>query len=61
VVCPIGFVSDHLEVLFDLDVEASGVAEQAGITFARTASLNDDPAFLSVLAGAVRSAERGGS
>jgi protoporphyrin/coproporphyrin ferrochelatase len=59
VVCPIGFVSDHLEVLFDLDVEASGVADQAGITFARTASLTDDPAFLSVLAGVVRSADRG--
>ena len=61
VVCPIGFVSDHLEVLFDLDVEASGVAEQAGITFARTASLNDDPTFLSILAGVVRAADSGGA
>jgi ferrochelatase len=59
VVCPIGFVSDHLEVLFDLDVEASGVAEQAGVAFARTASLNDDPAFLAILAGVVRAADRG--
>ena len=59
VVCPIGFVSDHLEVLFDLDVEASSVAEQAGVTFARTASLNDDPAFLAILAGVVRAADCG--
>jgi protoporphyrin/coproporphyrin ferrochelatase len=56
VACPIGFVSDHLEVLYDLDVEARLAAERAGIGFSRTASLNDDPAFLSLLAGVVRSA-----
>jgi ferrochelatase len=56
VACPIGFVSDHLEVLYDLDVEARLAAERAGIGFGRTASLNDDPAFLSLLAGVVRSA-----
>jgi protoporphyrin/coproporphyrin ferrochelatase len=55
-VCPIGFVADHLEVLYDLDVEARQVAEGAGLAFARTASLNDDPAFLDVLAGVVHSA-----
>jgi protoporphyrin/coproporphyrin ferrochelatase len=53
VVCPVGFVSDHLEVLFDVDVEARAVAERAGIPFARTASLNDDPEFCDVLAGVV--------
>jgi ferrochelatase len=53
VVCPVGFVSDHLEVLYDLDIEARAVAEEAGITFARTASLNDDPEFCDVLAGVV--------
>jgi len=59
VVCPIGFVADHLEVLYDLDVEARGVAAAAGIAFARTRSLNDDPRFLAVLAQVVRSAAPG--
>jgi ferrochelatase len=53
VVCPIGFVSDHLEVLYDLDVEAQAGAARAGLGFARTTSLNDDAAFLAVLADAV--------
>ncbi len=53
VVCPVGFVSDHLEVLYDLDIEARAVVDDAGITFARTASLNDDPEFCDVLAGVV--------
>jgi protoporphyrin/coproporphyrin ferrochelatase len=50
VVCPVGFVSDHLEVLFDLDVEAAAVARERGIALSRTASLNDDPAFCEILA-----------
>lgn len=49
-VCPIGFVSDHLEVLYDLDIEAKRVADAAGIRFARTRSLNDDPRLAAVLA-----------
>ncbi len=53
VVCPIGFVADHLEVLFDLDVELAAVAHECGIAYARTASLNDDPAFISVLADVI--------
>ena len=56
VVCPVGFVSDHLEILFDLDIEAAGVARSAGLAFARTPSLNDDPGFLGVLAEVVRAA-----
>jgi protoporphyrin/coproporphyrin ferrochelatase len=52
-VCPVGFVSDHLEVLYDLDIEAAERATAAGLRFARTASLNDDPAFLRVLARVV--------
>lgn len=59
VVCPVGFVADHLEVLFDLDVEARQVAEGEGLDFARTASLNDDPRFLDVLAAVVETAARG--
>jgi ferrochelatase len=53
VVCPVGFVSDHLEVLYDVDIEAGAAARDAGIVFARTASLNDDPEFCTVLAGVV--------
>ena len=45
-VCPIGFVADHLEVLYDLDIELAAVAAEAGLAFARTASLNDDPLFV---------------
>jgi protoporphyrin/coproporphyrin ferrochelatase len=53
VVCPFGFVSDHLEILYDVDIEARAAARHAGIAFARTASLNDDPEFCDVLAGVV--------
>ena len=56
VVCPVGFVSDHLEVLYDLDVEASAVAATRSITLHRTASLNDDPTFVDVLADVVEGA-----
>ena len=54
VVCSAGFVTDHLEVLYDLDIEARQVAEEAGIAFARTDMPNDDPAFVRVLAEVVR-------
>jgi ferrochelatase len=57
VVCPIGFVADHLEVLYDLDVEVAAVAAGCGLRYARTASLNDDPAFIGALAGAVVAAD----
>jgi protoporphyrin/coproporphyrin ferrochelatase len=56
VVCPVGFVSDHLEILYDLDIEAAGVARSAGVAFTRTTSLNDDPRFLGILAQVVRHA-----
>ena len=56
VVCPIGFVADHLEVLYDVDIEARASATRAGIAFARTASLNDDPRFSAVLADVVLAA-----
>ncbi|HEV3264726.1 MAG TPA: ferrochelatase [Acidimicrobiales bacterium] len=54
VVCPVGFVSDHLEILYDLDIEAADVARSLGMAFTRTASLNDDPGFLRILADVVR-------
>jgi protoporphyrin/coproporphyrin ferrochelatase len=53
VVCPVGFVSDHLEILYDVDIEARAVAGEAGLAFTRTASLNDDAVFCDVLARVV--------
>jgi ferrochelatase len=53
VVCPIGFVADHLEILYDIDIELAEVARRAGLRFARTASLNDDSTFMGVLADVV--------
>jgi ferrochelatase len=55
-VCPCGFVSDHLEVAYDLDIEAARAAKERGIPFARTRVLNDDPAVLRALAERVREA-----
>jgi ferrochelatase len=54
VVCSAGFVADHLETLYDLDVEAKGVADEAGIRFARTRMPNADPSFLDALTEVVR-------
>jgi len=61
VVCPVGFVSDHLEILYDLDIEAQARADSLGIAFARTPSLDDDPEFLAILAEVVREAAEGTS
>jgi protoporphyrin/coproporphyrin ferrochelatase len=54
VVCSVGFVADHLEILYDLDIEARAIAEKEGMAFARTAMPNADPAFTSMLADVVR-------
>jgi protoporphyrin/coproporphyrin ferrochelatase len=53
-VCPIGFVSDHLEILWDIDVEARERAAELGLELERIESLNDDPAFIRGLAELVR-------
>jgi ferrochelatase len=53
-VCPQGFTADHLEVLYDLDIEAAGRASAAGLAFARTRSVNADPAVLAGLAERIR-------
>ncbi|MGH9067276.1 MAG: ferrochelatase [Acidimicrobiales bacterium] len=53
VVCPAGFTSDHLEVLYDVDIEARRLAEDLGLVLARTPSLNDDPKFMATLAKVV--------
>jgi protoporphyrin/coproporphyrin ferrochelatase len=49
VVVPIGFVSDHMEVKFDLDVEAADTARRLGLTFARAATPGTDPRFVSMI------------
>ena len=54
VVVPIGFVCDHVEVLYDLDVEARRVAAGAGIELHRAAAVNDHPEFIAMLADLVR-------
>lgn len=50
IVSSVGFVADHLEVLYDLDIEAADRAERCGLTFDRTASVNDAPAVMAALA-----------
>jgi ferrochelatase len=52
-VCACGFVADHLEVLYDLDIEARRRAEAAGLVFDRCACVNDDPAVMGALAARV--------
>jgi len=55
-VVPFGFISDHLELLYDLDIEAKGIAERLGIAFDRAESLNTHPAFIDAMAAAVHGA-----
>lgn len=52
-VCPIGFVSDHLEVLYDLDIEAKAKAAELGMHLERTESLNTDPLYMDTLSESV--------
>jgi protoporphyrin/coproporphyrin ferrochelatase len=58
-VCPCGFVSDHLEVLYDLDIEARRRAEGRGLRFERTRVVNDDSAVMAALADRVVAAAKG--
>lgn len=53
-VCPIGFVADHLEILYDLDLEAATFARNQGIELRRTASFNARPDFIAALAAVVQ-------
>ncbi len=57
-VCAQGFTSDHLEVLYDLDIQARGVADEVGLAFARTRSLNDDPTVMAALADRIIAADQ---
>jgi ferrochelatase len=58
VVVPVGFVCDHVEVLYDLDIEARDIAAGLGLTLRRAAAVNDHPEFIAMLADLVRAATR---
>ncbi|MFO7960338.1 MAG: ferrochelatase [Nitriliruptoraceae bacterium] len=51
---PIGFISDHMEVIYDLDVEAVETAQQLGLPFARAATVGTDPRFVAMVRELVR-------
>ena len=53
VLCPVGFICDHIEVLYDLDVEAAEVARPLGLPLARASAVNDHPRFVDALADSV--------
>lgn len=59
VVVPIGFVCDHVEVLYDLDLEARQAADEGGVHFVRAATVNDHPLFIRMLADVVRRKSQG--
>jgi ferrochelatase len=54
VVLPVGFVSDHVELLYDVDVRAAAVAAELGVRLERPPALNDDPVFIETLAELAR-------
>lgn len=60
VVCACGFVADHLEILYDVDIEGRRVASEAGVRLVRTESMNADPRFVAALADVVRGRLEGG-
>jgi len=49
VIVPIGFISDHMEVLYDLDTEARAICEEKGVNMVRAATVGVDPTFLSMI------------
>ncbi|MGH2542333.1 MAG: ferrochelatase, partial [Ardenticatenaceae bacterium] len=51
---PVGFVSDHVELLFDIDIEAQAVAREHGVRLERPPALNTDPLFIEALAYVIR-------
>ena len=53
VIAPIGFLADHVEILYDLDIEARAWAEELGLVLSRTASLNADDAFIDALVAVI--------
>ena len=60
VLMPIGFLCDHVEVLFDLDIQARATAQEAGIRFLRALTVGDHPAFIKMMAQRIKEKERVG-
>ncbi len=60
VLVPVGFTSDHVEVLYDLDLEAAQTAAELGLELRRAATVGTDPEFVAMLAGLVRTRAEGG-
>jgi ferrochelatase len=60
VLAPIGFVCDHVEVLYDLDIEAKRIATEEGIDLVRAQTVNDHPAFIRMMASLIRDYLRSG-
>ena len=56
VLCPIGFICDHIEVLWDLDHDAANVCRDIGLTMVRAEAANDDPLFIDMMADLVKKA-----
>jgi len=59
IVAPIGFVSDHVEVLYDLDIEARKIAEDLGVRFLRASCPNDHPTFIKMMAAVIQASVQG--
>lgn len=59
IVSSVGFISDHLEVLYDLDIEAKQTSEEIGLHFERTGMLNDHPLLLKAMADVIRRYAKG--
>jgi ferrochelatase len=59
VIAPIGFISDHMEVLYDLDTEAADLCRELGIEMVRAATVGTDPAFVGMVRDLI--AERNGT
>jgi ferrochelatase len=53
ILSPLGFICDHVEVLYDLDIEAADVAREIGLPIARAQAVNDHPLFLDMMADVV--------
>ncbi|RMG95146.1 MAG: ferrochelatase [Chloroflexi bacterium] len=51
---PVGFVSDHVEILYDIDIQAQAVAQELGVRLERPSALNDDPLFIDTLVSLIR-------
>jgi ferrochelatase len=53
-ICPIGFVCEHVEILYDIDIVYQGLAKKLGVQLERIEMLNDEPKMIRGLAGLVR-------